>query len=83
MNYIIEDKWDGEWKTLCTSFHKPNATPTKHITTLTKEELVNRVVYVCKRNPVLRERDIGLVARPGASTPKDEYWWVCGINSIC
>ncbi len=72
-----------EWHRLCTIWGKPAKPPATSISSLSKVELVNRVVCVYRKNSDLAERDFALIRPPGASTPvKGTFFWVQGANSI-
>lgn len=85
MSYLFVDVGTlGEWNGICKHWKRPNRKPTRHISSVSKDELVGKVVYVYKLNKDKEERDIGLIRLAGSSTPEpNQYMWVCGINSVC
>jgi len=82
--YVLENiATHGEWLRLCTKWRKPAHTPAKAISSLSKDELVNKVVCVYRQNADHAERDLALIKPPGASTPMaGTFFWVHGANAI-
>jgi hypothetical protein len=85
MNYVFEEVGTlHEWSKICQRWGSGRGDSLRHVSTLSRDELLNKVVCVYKRNMSKQERDIGLVKPAGASTPTPgRYFWVSGINSIC
>jgi hypothetical protein len=72
-----------EWKKICKDFNKPKGRPHKHVSSLSPSDLMNRVIYIYRYEKCLEERDIGLLALPGARTPMpNTFVWICGLNTV-
>ena len=85
---MISDKFSRvetheEWEKLCKAFSKPKSRPQKHVSSLSPSDLMNRVIYIYRWEKGLEERDIGLLAPPGAKTPMpNTFVWICGLNTV-
>ena len=82
--YVFDEVYSHkEWHRLCTIWGKPTKPPETSISSLSKGDLVNKVVCVYRNNSDRAERDFALIRPPEASTPvKGTYFWVQGANAV-